>query len=423
MTGKTADIRIDDLHKPVLSELQQQIKAATDAQDIEISSEAILEQAKAATGLSEFGEEDFKERLALWVKAINDDKNASNATRYNMLQMYTRYAITRLRLEDLLLKHPEILDINIDRPIIVAGLPRSGTTHLLNLISADTRLRSLPWWEATEPFPDPKENPGDDGIDPRWHRASEGWNQQDALLPHLKAMHGFDPDHISEDIELQAIDFSSYLIEWLFFAPEWRDYSEQHDQSHSYAYLKKALQALTWLKGPNRWVIKCPQHMEQLPLLHKTFPDATIVISHRDPVASIQSAITMSAYAARISRNVVSYDENAQLAEYWIDRYKRLLKHCTEDRDSLPEPQVIDVYFHELMNDTDAILRKIYQTADLPLTEETLKALHAFIDANPKGKHGKVIYNLREDFKLEPETIRQQFDFYFQRFAVAVEVK
>ena len=111
--------------------------------------------------------------------------------------------------------------------------------------------------------------------------------------------------------------------------------------------------------------MKCPQHMEQLPVLKATFPDATYVITHRDPVASIQSAITMSCYAARVFRRRI---DPLGYRDYWIDRYQRLLHRCVSDRNCLPEPQTLDVYFHEWTRDPDKILRDIYRRADLPLS-------------------------------------------------------
>ncbi|KJS08468.1 MAG: hypothetical protein VR73_05445 [Gammaproteobacteria bacterium BRH_c0] len=413
-------IDVTDLLNPVLTPYQAQVLEAMEANPVVITAEGILNDAMEQTGLSYFGPEDFRERLDVWVQAINEDRGATNITRFNFLQMYTRYAATRLRLEDLIKRHPEILDIKIDRPILVAGLPRSGTTNLLNLISADTRLRSLPWWEAIAPIPTEDDKIGPDGVDPRWTRAAEGWEQQDALLPYMKAMHEFSPDHVSEDIELQALDFSSYLIEWMAHVPRWRDYYFAHDQSGTYAYMKKAMQALTWLKGPNRWVMKCPQHMEQLATLYKTFPDATFVITHRDPVASIQSAITMSCYAHRILRK----SPDAELyRDYWIDRYRRLLEGCVRDHDSLPQAQIVDVYFDRMMADTDAVLKEIYRKADLPLTDQALAELHSYLDAHPRGKHGKVVYNLKRDFGVDAAEIRKNFQFYFDKFPVKVEVK
>jgi hypothetical protein len=412
-------IDITDLNDPTLTPIQQQALAGAAAVSVQFDQAAILNAARAETGLSDFGAMDFTERLDVWLQAINEDVDASDIMRINLHQMCVRYAATRLRIEDMIRRHPEILNIKIDRPIIVAGLPRSGTTHLLGLISADSRLRSLPWWEATAPVPIPGEAAPRDKTDPRWIRAEQGWQGYNALLPYMKLMHEFSPDHISEDIELQAVDFSSYLLEWLARVPRWRDYYFSHDQSGTYTYLKRGLQVLTFIRGPNRWVLKCPQHMEQLPVLKKTFPDATYVITHRDPVASIQSAITMSCYAARVFRRRV---DAGGYRDYWIDRFQRLLKRCVADRDCLPEAQTLDVYFHAWTRDPDTILRDIYRRAGLPLGENTLAELHAYLKEHEHGASGKIVYNLPRDFGISAEEIRSKFDFYFKRFAVVPEV-
>lgn len=413
-------IDITDLRHPVLTPAQQGALDATASIPLTFTQEAILDAAQAETGLSDFGADDFRERLGVWIQAIEEDENASSITRLNLFQMMVRYAATRLRVEDIVKRHPEILDIEIDRPIVVAGLPRSGTTHLLGLLSADKRLRSLPWWEAIAPVPAPGDAPTADDPNPRWTRSDEGWRQYEALLPHMAVMHEFSADHISEDIELQAIDFSSYLLEWLSYVPRWRDYYLSHDQSGTYAYLKKGLQVLTFLRGPNRWVIKCPQHMEQLPALYKTFPDATFVITHRDPVGSIRSAMTMALYAARIMRKKIDPTEPPG---YWVDRYERLLRACVRDRDILPPAQTIDVYFHEWTKNPDAILRDIYKLADIPLTDDALAELHHYLAEHDHGHKGKMVYDLERDFGLTAADIRKGFDFYFDRFPVKAEVK
>ena len=412
-------IDITDLNYPVLTPLQQQALVGAAAYALQFDRDTILETARAQTGLSDFGAADFIDGLEIWLRAIEDDVDASDVTRVNLHQMCVRYAATRLRIEDIIRRHPQILDVRIDRPIIVAGLPRSGTTHLLGLISADSRLRSLPWWEAIAPVPVRGEPAPRGRSDPRWARAEQGWRAYDALLPYMKLMHEFSPDHVSEDIELQAPDFSSYLLEWLAHVPRWRDYYLSHDQSGTYAYLKRSLQVLTFIHGPNRWVLKCPQHMEQLPVLRKTFPDATFVITHRDPVASIQSAITMSCYAARVFRRRV---DAPGTRDYWIDRYQRLLRRCVADRSCLPDAQSLDVYFHEWIRDPDAILREIYRRAELPLDDDVLADLHAYLEAHEHGVQGKITYDLRRDFGISAEEIRAKFAFYFQRFAVASEV-
>jgi hypothetical protein len=418
--GDSGKIIISDMHDPVLSELQANALAHGAANPVTITAAGVLAAAREATGLDDFGPDDFRERLDLWVASVNDEADLTELARGAVYADMMRFASNRLRIEALLKQHPEILEIEIDRPIIVAGLPRSGTTYLQNFLSADDRLRSLPYWEALWPVPANPEENGDPATDPRHARAAALWAQMDAVLPFIKMIHPFDADHISEDIELQAIDFTSYFLEWPVPNRIWAEHYWNTDQTSSYRYLKKVVQVLTWFKGPNRWLLKCPQHMEQLPALHRVFPDATIVLNHRDPVASIQSAITSMAYS---SRTRVRRVEPRKIAEYWIARYEKLLERCVRDRDSLPTARVEDVYFHELMADPMRIVGNIYAKTGLPLTEAVRGRMAAFLDENPRGKHGALDYDLRRDFGLEPAAIRARFAAYCARFPVRVEVK
>ncbi len=145
---------ITDMRAPVLTDMQKAALAGAVQASFDFSVEAILGAAKAQTGLSDFGAMDFIKRLELWCLCVKEDTFLSPISHAALWTMFLRYAADRLRVEDLCKRHPEILDIVIDRPIIVAGPPRSGTTHLLGLLSADQRLRSMPWWEATAPVYD-----------------------------------------------------------------------------------------------------------------------------------------------------------------------------------------------------------------------------------------------------------------------------
>ncbi|MDB5447242.1 MAG: hypothetical protein JWQ97_2559 [Phenylobacterium sp.] len=410
-------IDITDMRQPRLTELQRQ--AVENAPEVELEESVVLELARQATGLADFGDEDFRERLRLWLKCARDDRELSRLGRATIFGMAVRYAGVRLRIEDLVRRHPEILDIPIERPLVIAGLPRSGTTHLQNFLAADKRLRSLPYWEAIRPVPAPDEIAAPGEEDPRHAKCAVEWARADALLPYSKAMHEFSPDHISEDVEFSCVDFGSYHIEWLTFSPEWRDYCLSHDQTGIYRYLKKCLQVLNFLTGSKRWLMKCPQHMEQLVPLTTVFPDATVVITHRDPIGSIQSAITNNCYRQRISRTRVCPDETA---EYWIDRYERLLRACVRDRDKLDPDRTVDVYFDRFMEAPMATVEEVYVKAGLTLDQQLRADMAAFLDANPRGKHGKVHYDLRRDFGLTPEEVRERFEFYFERFPVKVEV-
>jgi len=411
-------VRLTDLAKPVLSPLQASAIAFSEANPVILTSEAVLTAAHQATGLSDFGDNGFRERLAVWLRAGDNDADLGAAGRANLFSEAVRLASNRLQVEDTLRRHPEILDIPIERPLIIAGLPRSGTTYTLQLMSADQRLRSLPHWEAVRPVQAPYMK---DGKDTRYDLCAEAWAQTDAVMPHMKAIHEFSPDHISEDIELQGLDFGGYYFEWIAHVPEWRDYQAAYDATPIYRYVRKAMQVLSWHRGPNRWVTKCPQHMEQLLTVRQVFPDAYIVINHRDPVASIQSAITGIAYGARLTRTRVDMQG---IADYWIDRYERLLRACVRDRDQLDSGQSYDLYFHELMADPFGQLERVYNGAGVPFDQQTRDAFQQAIDHNQRGKHGQLVYNLREDFGIEPAAIRERFQFYFDRFPeVRIEVK
>lgn len=418
MSEQPGAIRITDLAAPQLNAAQRAAIEYAASVPVNLSEAAVIAAAQRQTGLSDFGPDDFRARLGVWLQTVEEDERLGPLGRLGLFGNCVRFLCNRLRLEDLLRRHPEILDAPITQPIIIAGLPRSGTTHLLNLLAADTRLRSLPYWEALEPIPVPGEGPGRDGRDPRYLRCLAMYHGIDARLPLLKAMHDMPPEHIHEEVELLDIDCASYQLEWVCRAPRWRDFYLTLDMRQHYAYMRKALQALQWLRGPQRWVLKSPQHLEQLVPLHETFPDATIVLTHRDPVSVIRSAITMMAYGERLRRTRIDL---RALADYWIDRVERLLRACVRDRDRLPAAHSVDVLFHDLMQDDMATVATIYARAGLPLTEAAGAEIHAFAGDNRRGKHGQVIYDIQGDFGIDPEAVRRRFDFYFERFGVQAE--
>jgi Sulfotransferase family len=411
-------VRVDDLRAPRLSDAQRAARDYVATLAIDFDAEQLMARARDRAQCDDFGEPGFRTRLDAMLAAIDADTGLGPIGRLALHQRTVRLLTARLLVEDLLRRRPEILAIELPAPIIVIGLPRSGTTHLVNLMAADTRLRSLPYWESIEPVPLPGDGPGRDGVDPRIIRCRADYEAEMQMVPLLRAMHERHPTAIEEEIELQDLDFSSYTLEWYARVPGWRDFYFTFDQRAHYAYTKKVLQVLTWFRGPNTWVLKSPQHLEQIPALLATFPDATFAITHRDPVSVLQSAITMLAYGDRMRRASVEPEE---LAAYWIDRVDRLLRACVRDRDLLPADRSIDVPFPEFMADDVAMVERIYARNDRPLTPETREQLDGFMAANPRGKHGRVAYDLRADFGLDPDAIRDRFGYYFERFPVEVE--
>ena len=412
-------IRIDDLAAPLLTELQ---RAAIDgAPVVDLTLDAVLGAARAATGLSDFGPADFRERLELWLASVAEDEGLGPLGRATMFGESVRYASTRLRFEQVARSNPGLDRIALDRPIMVAGLPRSGTTHLVNLLAADPRLRSTPLWETMEPIPTPGE--ADEARtagepDPRFVRTKAMWGAFETILPLMPAMHEMAPEHVHEDIELQGPDFSSYLPEWLSRPYRWRDYYLAHDQTPHYAYARRMMQALTLLRGPSRWVVKSPPHMENLPALIAVHPTAIVPITHRDPVAVIQSAITMIAYGDRIRRRTIDLPE---LARYWIERVEVLLRRCVRDRSVIPQGQSLDILFHEHMADQKTTVARVYALAGLELAGDAEARVDRFLASNPRGKHGRVAYDLIGDFGVDIGALRERFQFYYDRFPVERE--
>ena len=412
------DIYIEDLLEPVLNDFQKAAQAYGNGLELDFTVDGILTDARNATGLDDFGPDDFLERLGLLVDEWSADDGLTGIGRLTLWNKLTLFSRNRLLIQDHLKRHPEVHDVEIERPIIVVGLPRSGTTHLLNLLAADSSKHSLPLWESYEPLPMPGEAAGDDGVDPRYARCAAQWDAIQKSSPFLAAMHPMNPDHIHEELELMGPDFASYNFEWLAMSPRWRDHYYAHDQTPHYAYMKTVLKILQSRRGPGRWVLKCPQHLEQLPVLLETFPDATFAVTHRDPVSVIQSAVTMLAYGQRNGRKRI---EAKALIEYWTDRVEHLLRACVRDRALLPADRSVDVLFHEFMADDLAMVEKIYERAGDPLSEVTRAELERFLAEHPRGKYGRVRYDLRKHFGVEPDAIRERFSFYFEAFPVRAE--
>jgi hypothetical protein len=412
-------IRIDDLAAPVLNDVQRMGLDYGESKKTSLTVDAVCEAATARTGLDDFGPDDFTERLGVQLGEMDADEDRTGLGRLLMFGDSVRYAANRLLVRDLVRRHPEILEIQIARPLIVVGLPRSGTTHLVNLLAADTRFRSMPLWESYEPVPNPKELAQVDGVDPRWTRCNGAWEAMQAAAPLVAAMHPMEPDHVHEEIELQQPDFSSYTLEWVARAPQWRDYYRAHDQTPHYAYMKTLLQILQWYRPRERWVLKSPQHLEQLGALLATFPDATIVVTHRDPVAVVQSTITMACYGARTAYRTPRPE---WYRDYWTDRIGLLLDASLRDRSLLPEDRTVDVYFDEYMADEVGTLERVYRCGRMEFTDQARAEVADYRHAHPRGREGRVVYDLRRDFFTTPDEVRARFGAYLDRFPVRNEV-
>jgi Sulfotransferase family len=377
----------------------------------------LMKAAGAETELDDFGAADFEARLELLCRAMREEGGFNGAGILQQHSFILGLLKNRLLIENLVGRHREILEEDITAPIVICGLPRTGTTHLHNLMSADPALRSLPYGESLEPILAERERPAPGAPDPRLERTASALSFIDIGMPYFKRMHEMTVDHVHEEIQLLAIDFSTMLFETTAPMPSWRDGYLARDQRPSYDYLKRILQVLQWLRGGTRWVLKSPQHLEQFGPLRDTFPDATFVVTHRDPFSVTSSMITMLAYSARLSRDRVDLHG---IGGYWADRLELMLRRCADDRDQLPADRTIDVHFDEFMADDVAMVERVYALAGQPFDETVRGAISTFMAGHPRGRHGTVVYDL-EQFGLSPAERRRALAFYVDRFGVTPE--
>jgi len=414
------EVRIGDLREPRRTPAEQAMYELALSMRVDLDVDGMVTEATEATGLSDFGDDTLMDRLSAMAAALDADTGLSGLGRHIVRDRTVGLLKARLRFEEFLRCHPEASDVELEQPVIVVGLPRSGTTHLVNLLAADSRFRSMPWWEVIAPTPVLGEGPGRDGVDPRYRRCLDLHEVTKRVAPLTALMHDRPPWSIEEDCELVDLDLCSYATEWHGRVPQWRDFYLGLDQRRHYAFLRRELQVLSYLRGPRRWVLKTPQHLEQLGPLMDTFPDATIALTLRDPVAVLQSAITMLAYGDRLRRVRIEAD---QLAAYWVDRIERLLRAAVRDAHLIPEDQRIDVEFAEFMTNDLVMAEKILGVAGLEVGDRTRNELTTYLAGNPRGKDGRVVYDLRGDFGLDPLELQERFAFYYEAFPqVRVEV-
>jgi hypothetical protein len=408
----TDAIRIDDLAQPKFSPEAQQIldMMGTMAPSRPLDADALHAQAIADTGLHDFGPDDYRERLDVYLAALRDIDGLHGPGLVNFFGQVLQLLKNRLLLTDLLRRHPEIHDIELRPPVVIAGLPRTGTTHLHNLLAAPPTFRTMPYWESVEPFPVPIEA----GLepDPRRRRMDIGVEVMNMVMPHFALMHEMTTDHVHEEIQLLANDISTMLFETLGDVPAWRDYYRSHDQTPHYEYLATQLKAMQFLRGGRRWLLKSPQHLEQVRVLDRVFPGSVVVFTHRDPVPVALSMILMITYAARMHRSPVPVEH---IAASWVDRLDQMLSALVRDRDAIGPDRSVDIRFDDFMADEHGVAERVYALAGEPFTDEVREAVTGYLSGHQRGRLGNVVTSA-DMFGLDEDTLRARFAPYVERF-------
>ncbi len=428
-------IRLADLADPRFSDEALAVMAAGAAlaDSVELSAGALLADAvERSGGLDDTGPDGWQEPLELLCDSLVSEAGLSRFGVVSMHAQLVQMLTNRLLVEQYVRDHPESLECPVEAPIVIAGLPRTGTTHLHNLMSTDPALRSLPYWESIEPLPATGEpdlteaaarNSGaashagavlaPDG-DPRVQRCQDGLDLSAMWIPEMQRMHEMTAEHSHEEIHLLALDCSTLLFDTLAPMPAWRAHYRTADQTDHYRYLYRVLQVLQHARGGDRWVLKSPQHLEQFGPLAEVFPDASFVVTHRDPGEVVVSMVTMVAYAARMH---LEHVDPVAIGDYWSDVLVDLLQSCVRDRLLLDADRSIDVRFGDFMSDEAATVASVYLAASQPLDDRAVAAHGEYVDTHPRNRHGAVIYE-PEVLGLHPSSFRASLSGYCERFGV-----
>jgi Sulfotransferase family len=383
---------------------------------LDFSPTALMAAAQHATGLENFGAAPLLEPLTVLCRSLNEELEFHALGRSYVRQQLLGLLTTRLRFEALWARRPEILDLPVERPIIIIGLPRSGTTILHRLLSQDPAKRFSPFWEQVMPLPfgDPEATQPE--PDPRRARVAGSIEVVNTIAPDLKNMHELLVDEPDEDLSLLLFAFASMQFEWSYRVPSYSKFYQATDQTEGYRYFKKVLQTLQWLRGGERWVLKAPQHLEQLAPLLTIFPDATLVQTHRDPVPAIISLASLTTYGGR---RYYDHPNPIAVGEDIAAIVERLLRKGMEDRPA-HDPRFVDIQFADLIANPIGMVRRIYAASGDALSSEAEARMRAWGADNRQEKHGRHDYDAA-DFGFDLADLRRRVATYQARYDVPTD--
>jgi len=404
--------RIDDWDKPWLPwpiRLLNTIPDATVRYFTALEENRLFERARRETGLDDFGDEDFLVPFRILLEDLNRYDHFTAMGRITAQTILHEQLCARLCLQEKIRRSPEVLQQRIDRPVIIAGLPRTGTTHLHNLLSQCTDMRYLPLWQTLHPM-----TPQANRKDRRRHAADLAVGATSYIIPLFKRMHEMETDGPHEELTLCALGYRSFFFEGAFQVPNYRAWYVNQSQEKGYQYLKQVLQILQTETAPchkksdARWVLKSPQHIDQLQTILKVFPDAKLVLTHRDPARAVLSMITMVLYT---SRQVYKPTRLREEAKAWVDRLEQMLRRSREQAQQLPKNQVMDVYFDRFMQNPERTVAEVLEFSGIDMDEVSRKAIETHLQSHTRDRYGKIDYRF-EDIGINEAELRERFAFY-----------
>ncbi len=385
---------------------------------LSFSSQSLLDEARTRTGLEDLGPGPFLEPLELFVDSLASDAALNPVGQYLARERTLGHIANRLQYVNDRKLFPAIARQQIVKPVFIIGLVRTGTTILHDILAQDPANRAPMTWEVT--FPSPPPSTATFLTDPRIARCEAGFPPPDERREKFKAMHPMGAQLAQECVVMMGDAMCTPLFHNQFRVTAYEDWVDNEaDWSHVYDFHYRQLQHLQSAHRGERWVLKTGAHMWGLEHLLRTYPDARIVFTHRDPVKSLTSYASLTALVRSMGSDEV---DPIAVAKDWNARLKRAHEHAMAVRAAASYPQAIflDLRFCDFIRDQFAAVERIYEAFELPMSTAAASRMKAFIADNPPGKHGIHRYS-PEEYGIDPAVVRRDFRGYIERFDLGPE--
>ncbi len=385
-----------------------------------LTRESLVRSARRQSGLSDLGD-DFddpvtQESLRRLLASLDGEADLHPFGRMIIRGTLVKSLVTRMRLEQLSLEHAEISSLPVERPVFIAGLARTGTTLLHRLLGCEPRLRPLLSWEGLTPTPLPGTQTLPGQPDPRVRLAETAERALRYLAPDFFAIHPVEAGGYEEDVLLQDGSFMSPTVDATMPVPSYSAWLHATDQRPMYRYFRRLVQLLLWQR-PGTYLGKTPHHLENLPILLEVFPDAKVIVTHRDPAKVVPSFCSMMAHGRRL------FSSDVNPADVGRQFHAKQLAGVTDAmiaRRDLPGDSFVDVHYADLMADPTKQVRRIYDFLGYDLLPETIEAMNGYRGRNPKDKRGAHRYG-PEAFGLSREQLDRDFAPYREHYGIERE--
>lgn len=381
----------------------------------DLTVEKMLASAVARTnGLSDFGDDNYYESLQALLAALATEAQLSPCGLHMLEERLVAQLVNRLVLEDYLRRYPEIAEIPIEDPLVIVGLPRTGTTMLQRTLAVDPRFYSAAWWETRFPGPLPDETLAVPSR--RIAQARAEVELMAEVIPQILAIHPLDAMLCDEEFMLMEHSFMCAMDAYVN-VPSYTRWLDQQDQRPVYTQLKKMLQFLQWQKGQRgepagqRWLLKAPQHLHTLHLLLDVFPEAQVILTHREPAQTIPS---MASMAHTLWQMYSDNPDPKTAGKQWNQRMARGIRHTMQVREQHAPERFLDIHFADTVSQPLHVLEKVYAFANLPFTDKARADALAWLAQNSREKRASHDYSL-ERFGLNEAQMTQDYSEYRAR--------